>query len=108
MYKKPCALLIAVEDDYPQFGLLQGIYVVDNNRVLFRVRLCATEGFDSHQHVFTILCTSMYRLVKIEELTGTWTSTQRYVHCTLMVLLDSVCYTSSGMLKSDRASCQFQ
>ena len=38
-YKKPCALLVGVEDESPQFGLLQGIYVVDNNRVVFRVRL---------------------------------------------------------------------
>jgi hypothetical protein len=34
MYKKPCALLFTVEDDYPQFGELQDLYVVDANRVV--------------------------------------------------------------------------
>ena len=67
-YKKPCALIIGVDDDYPQLGILQGIYVADNNRVVFRVRLCATELFNSHYHAFKISNTSSYKLVQVQEL----------------------------------------
>ena len=67
-YKKPCALLVGVEDESPQLAILQGIYVVDTNRVLFRVRQCVTEHFDSHHHAFIISNTSSYKLVHVQDL----------------------------------------
>ena len=61
-------LLIDVEDEYPQFGKLQGIYVVEGNRVLLRLRLCTTQLFDHHHHSFIISTTPTYKVVSVEEL----------------------------------------
>ena len=67
-YKKPCVLLLRVEDDYPQFGKLQDIYIVDGNRVVCDVKLYHTSNFLKHYHAFVLCSTQDSELVSIEDL----------------------------------------
>ena len=46
-YKKPCALILNVENDYPLFATLENIFVV-NSRILFYVTLLETLHYNEH------------------------------------------------------------
>ena len=35
MYKSPCSVVLGVEDDYPVFGHLKGIFVLNTNVHLY-------------------------------------------------------------------------
>ncbi len=67
-YREECAVLIAITDDYPVFARVEGIYVIDNNRVLFDVCILQTCTFCEHYHVYLVRSTHMHRLMHIEEL----------------------------------------
>ena len=55
-YRKPSALLIGVENDYPLFGKLEQIFVV-NNRVLFYITQLETLYFSDHPQAYVIAYT---------------------------------------------------
>lgn len=55
-YKIPCALVIG-SDEYPVFGKLLSIYVV-NNRPLFRVEVLETVEYCSHFHCYIVQLSS--------------------------------------------------
>jgi uncharacterized protein (DUF885 family) len=57
-----------VEDDYPQFGELQDLYVVDANRVVWDIKLHHTTSFLKHYHAFLVLTTRVSELVCLEQL----------------------------------------
>ena len=61
-YRKACALLIGVENNYPLFGRLEDIFVV-NSRVLFYVTMLETEYFNDHLHAYVITDTSNRSIV---------------------------------------------
>ena len=66
MVAKPCALLVRVEDDYPQFGELQDIYIVDGNRVVCDIKPYHTTSFLKHYHAFVVCPTQDSELVCID------------------------------------------
>lgn len=66
-YKDLCAVVIAVEDDYPVFARVEGVYVVDGNRVLLQVCVFHTSHFDRHCHVYVIQKSHMLRLIDVQE-----------------------------------------
>ncbi len=53
MYKKPCTLVIKLEDSVPVFGKLLEIYEVDSN-FFFSLKLYNTRDFDHHYHCFVV------------------------------------------------------
>ena len=63
MYKRPCALVVGIQDDgvFPQFGQLQEILVI-NGDVYFHVQLYSTVKYSEHYHAHAIV-------TKIEYLT---------------------------------------
>lgn len=63
LYKKPCALLLGVTDDYPQYGKLQKVYILDSDRVAFYVQILETTSFNSHYHAYVVQGTSAHRVV---------------------------------------------
>ena len=48
LYKTPCALLLRIVDDYPQFGNLTDVYVLNSTLVVFNVCVMETVTFLSH------------------------------------------------------------
>ena len=77
-YKKPCTLLLGVEDEYPQYGKLTNIYVV-HERILFKVILLKT-SFISHFHAFAVSPTSTSSLLLHTELLSPFPSHIHSVH----------------------------
>ena len=63
LYKNPCVLTIGVEDDYPQFGRLESVFIADSNSVYFHVRLMKTLEFNVHRHLYLVDLTSSYKTV---------------------------------------------
>lgn len=70
MYKKPCALVIRNgddSDDFPTFGKLQDIYIVDS-KVYFEVQDYTTTEFDSHYHCFHVQLTTSKHVISSDHL----------------------------------------
>ena len=45
LYKRPCALLLGIEDEYPLFGKLEEVFVLDYNRIAYLIQVMTTEMF---------------------------------------------------------------
>ena len=45
LYKRPCVLLLGVDDDYPLFGRLREIFIFNSSRVFFYVDVMQTSLF---------------------------------------------------------------
>lgn len=58
LYMVPCVLTVGVEDDYPQFGRVESIYIVDSNSVYYHLRLMNTVDFNIHHHLYVVELTS--------------------------------------------------
>ena len=54
LYKKPCALLLRVKDDYPQFGKLKDIFVLNSARITCFVQIIETSTFSSLSCIFCL------------------------------------------------------
>ncbi len=67
-YREQCALLIAVEDDYPVFARVEDIYVIDGSRIVFQVCVFRTLTFCRHHHLFIISNTHTCKLVNADDL----------------------------------------
>ena len=63
LYKEPCALLIGVKDDYPQFGKLIGIFVLNCTRITFLVQIMETDTFASHYHAYVVSNTPVCHVI---------------------------------------------
>ena len=68
LYKVPCVLTVGVEDDYPQFGRVESIYIVDSNSVYFHLRLMNTVDFNIHHHLYIVELTSSYKTLCFADL----------------------------------------
>lgn len=68
LYKPSCVVILGVEDEYPLFGKVQDIYIVDSSRVYFCVRLLSTLEFNSHRHVYLVKLTTSTSIVCISSL----------------------------------------
>lgn len=67
LYQKPCALLLGVDDDYPLFGRLDDIFIIDN-RFLFSVTLLNTLLFNHHYQGYVIDQTSNTNIIAHSQL----------------------------------------
>ena len=77
-YKSPCSVVLRVEDDYPVFGHLKGIYAVDDN-ITLHVRLAETIAFDEHYHSYVLKATESFETVPVKRLYDPWP-----LHCRKM------------------------
>ena len=68
LYKVPCVLTVRVEDDYPQFGRVESIYVVNTNSVYFHLRLMNTLDFNIHRHLYIVEVACSYKTVCFADL----------------------------------------
>lgn len=66
-YQKPCALLLGVEDDYPLFGRLDDILIVDN-RYIFSVTVLSTTYFNHHYQGYVIDTTTNTKIIMHKQL----------------------------------------
>ena len=64
-YKKDCALLLSIEDDYPVFGLLRDIFVLEGSQVVFHVKHFLTQTFSHHFHAFIVSPTDTHTVVSV-------------------------------------------
>ena len=67
-YKKDCALLLSIEDDYPVFGLLREIFVLEGSQVVFHVKQFRTQSFSHHFHAFIISPSDTHTVVSVSAL----------------------------------------
>ena len=67
LYKTPSAVVLGVEEDYPQFGDLKKIFVVDQQAFLY-VRKMKTTSFNEHHHAYVLEASTEYRAVPVEDL----------------------------------------
>lgn len=68
LYKPSCVVVLRVEDEYPMFGQIKDIYVVNSYDVYFRVKLLSTDQFNSHCHSYFVSVTSDYCSVQASSL----------------------------------------
>ena len=54
-YKSPCSVVLRVEDDYPVFGHLKGIYIVAETIV-----------FDEHYHSYVLMDAESFETVPVK------------------------------------------
>ena len=64
--KRP-SVVLRVEDDYPEFGHLRGIYIV-NDSVTLHVRVAETIVFDEHYHSYVLKATESFETVPVKRL----------------------------------------
>lgn len=57
-YKKPCVLLPKTSGDYPIYGKLEELYVI-NSRPYFYVEVLETVEFCDHYHCFIVQSSSV-------------------------------------------------
>ena len=67
VYKHPCTLIIALDDDYPVFGELDSI-LVTNNFIIFQVTVNETVDYVHHFHAYCVSKTPEKRLVSPDHL----------------------------------------
>lgn len=70
-YKSPCSVVLRVEEDYPVFGHLKGIYIVNDN-VTLHVRVTETITFDEHHHSYILKATKSFETVPVKKLYDPW------------------------------------
>ena len=61
-YRPPCAVHIGVENDNPQFGRLDEIFVI-TTRILLNVTVLETVTFNEHLQAYTIIPTSNTKVI---------------------------------------------
>ena len=80
-YRKPCVLMVSVEDDDPVFARLEEIFVV-SAEIYFKVAMQTTVRYSVHFHAYVITSKSPreYRLIKINDLFNPFPLHPRTVH----------------------------
>ena len=69
LYKSPCALLLGVDDDYPQYGRLIEIIIVNSSCIMFNVCVKKTVSFLSHYSAYCLSSSSsIHRVIPLLEL----------------------------------------
>ena len=68
LYKVPCVLTVEIDDDYPQFGRVESIYIADSNSVYFHLRMMNTVDFNIHRHFYIVELSSNYKTVRFTDL----------------------------------------
>ena len=68
LYKTPCALLVELEDDYPQFGKLKEILILNSKHVFFHVSVMKTLLFLSHYNAYSVSTSSLSRVIHLTDL----------------------------------------
>ena len=67
LYKKPCTLVVRMEDGVPIFGKLQEIYEVDS-KYFYHLKVYDTQDFNHHFHSFIIRQSSTTIIIDRKEL----------------------------------------
>lgn len=68
LYKPSCAVVLRIENDYPLFGQVQNIYVVDSNDVFLSVKLLVTFDYYAHCHAYLVSVSHTIETVRISSL----------------------------------------
>ena len=68
MYKPSCVLTLGIEDDYPQLGRVENIYITNDNTINFHVRIMNTVTYNVHRHLYVVTLTTNYMTVTISSL----------------------------------------
>ena len=63
LYKPGCVVVLGIEHDYPIFGQIEDIYVVDSNIVYIRVKSLVTLSFNSHYHAYFVNTTRNFSTI---------------------------------------------
>ena len=85
LYKTPCALLLKVDNDYPQFGRLIEILVLNSSRIVFHVGVMETTTFLSHFNAYCVSPTPSHQVIALSHLHSPFP-----VHIYQIVTRDSV------------------
>ena len=66
-YRKPCALIKGIENDYPTFARLENIFIIDS-RILFHVTTLKTVKFNTHLHAYVVTPSSVTDFILITQI----------------------------------------
>ena len=69
-YKCPCSVVLGVED-YPVFGHLKGIFVL-NQSIYLHIRVAETITFNEHYHAYVVKATDTFKVVPVNKLFDPW------------------------------------
>ena len=64
-------MVLGVEDDYPVFGHLKGIFVLNHNVHLY-VQVAETKTFHEHYHAYVVRATNVFKTVPVHTLFNPW------------------------------------
>ena len=68
LYKSPCAVLLKLENDYPQYGQVIEILVVNSFCVMFNVCVMTTVSFLSHFNAYFVSPSPVHRVIPLSKL----------------------------------------
>ncbi len=66
MYAPSAAVVLGVKDDYPNFGVLTELYMVDIIRPYAVVNQMLTQHFNDHYHAYVVERTSVCSVVSLQ------------------------------------------
>lgn len=66
-YKPFNAVVMGIDEDYPQFGVIQNIYIA-NCRTIFEIKEYKTMSFFHHYHGYEVKATSQISIININNL----------------------------------------
>ena len=66
-YKCLCVLIVGVEDEFPLFGKVASVYIIDKS-IVFNVCVLHTCSYDPHYHAYLVNHTTEMRFVQYKDL----------------------------------------
>lgn len=54
LYKPASVVISGIQDEYPLFGKIESIYIVNTNDIFFKQMTLSTREFDHHRHVYVV------------------------------------------------------
>ena len=69
LYKEDCVVVLGVQRDYPAFGQIKNIFVVNTNQVYFQVNKLDTMKFNTHGHMHTVKSSASLQVLMLIQFT---------------------------------------
>ena len=71
LFKKPCALLLRIEEEQPVFTKVLDVYVFGQRPIAY-TQLYKTDSFIRHYHVYTLSLSPLYEVVSLDSVSITY------------------------------------
>ena len=68
LYKPTSGILCGIKDEYPLFGKVDSIYIVNTNDVFFKLVGLSTIEFNEHRHLYVVEKTTETKTINVSTL----------------------------------------